>query len=80
MTPGSDEALTSGCLCPVLDNDHGKRADGQFWTNEHCPLHGRLCADCGHSIWLHPEMAYEGTDGTCSGEEDCKCKEFKGRS
>lgn len=45
--------------------------------SNYCHLHGRLCADCGHSIWLHPEMAYEGTDGTCSGEEDCKCEEFK---
>ena len=23
-TPGSDEALSNGCRCPVLDNGHGK--------------------------------------------------------
>lgn len=40
-------------------------------------IEGRLCADCGHSIWLHPEMAFEGTDGTCSGDDDCECEEFE---
>lgn len=39
--PGSDEAVALGCACPVLDNGHGKgRADGNFWVNGDCPLHG----------------------------------------
>ena len=48
--PGSEEALSQGCLCPVLDNGHGKGAwggavlddDGNptFWINASCPLHG----------------------------------------
>ena len=39
--PGSDEAVAHGCTCPVLDNGHGKgRADGRFWVNGDCPLHG----------------------------------------
>lgn len=48
--PGSDEALALGCICPVLDNAHGRGAYGGyiydavgqpfFWTNAHCPLHG----------------------------------------
>lgn len=38
--PGSDAALQLGCTCPVLDNAHGKRADGLFWISEDCPLHG----------------------------------------
>lgn len=40
MNPGSDEALDNGCLCPVLDNGHGKKRDGLFWRNADCPLHG----------------------------------------
>jgi hypothetical protein len=40
--PGSDEARTQGCKCPVLDNNHGKLApwppDG-WWITEGCPLH-----------------------------------------
>lgn len=40
MNPGSDEALDNGCLCPVLDNGHGKKRDGLFWMNADCPLHG----------------------------------------
>lgn len=39
--PGSDEARESGCVCPILDNGHGKRRDGMFWINESCPLHGK---------------------------------------
>jgi len=39
MNPGSDEALDNGCLCPVLDNGHGKRRDGLFWMNADCPIH-----------------------------------------
>jgi hypothetical protein len=41
--PGSDEAKDLGCLCPVLDNAHGKGIDldgGLFWINQTCPLHG----------------------------------------
>ncbi len=41
--PGSDAAIAQGCICPVLDNNHGKGiiwGDKQvFWTNENCPLH-----------------------------------------
>ena len=40
--PGSDEAIKKGCLCSVLDNFHGKGADGGkgFWITANCPLHG----------------------------------------
>ena len=41
--PGSDEALTAGCKCPVLDNGHGTGSGwgpGKFWVNGDCPLHG----------------------------------------
>lgn len=42
--PGSDEALAIGCLCPVLDNNHGRgfpwpRGES-FWINGDCPIHG----------------------------------------
>ena len=40
--PGSDEALAQGCLCPVLDNGHGKcppyPPDG-WWMTMGCPVH-----------------------------------------
>lgn len=45
--PGSPEAQKAGCLCPVLDNNHGKGcgyldADGNptFWIDMACPIHG----------------------------------------
>ncbi|MGW5556891.1 hypothetical protein ACWER9_06665 [Micromonospora sp. NPDC003944] len=40
--PGSQEAHDGGCLCPVLDNNHGKfppyPPDG-WWIREDCPMH-----------------------------------------
>ena len=38
-TPGSDAAIEAGCTCPVLDNHHGCKADGNYWINSGCPLH-----------------------------------------
>ena len=50
--PGSREAVCTGCICPVLDNHHGRgipwpRDDGldpdehpSFWVSADCPLHG----------------------------------------
>lgn len=42
--PGSPDAVTDGCSCPVLDNHHGKGVrypSGPAWyVNEDCPLHG----------------------------------------
>ena len=43
--PGSPEAVKLGCICPVLDNCHGKDGGvmcdpGQFWINVKCPVHG----------------------------------------
>ena len=46
--PGSDEAVTQGCSCAVLDNAHGHGAWGTFfhpddeklfWITEGCHLH-----------------------------------------
>lgn len=42
--PGSKEAGEQGCLCPVIDNAHGRGYLGNgerfgFVINEHCPLH-----------------------------------------
>lgn len=44
-TPGSDEAGKNGCICPVLDNEHGRgylgRGEEFGWViNGECPLHG----------------------------------------
>jgi hypothetical protein len=40
--PGSKEAIAAGCICPVLDNSHGRgyygRADMFIYTVG-CPVH-----------------------------------------
>ena len=45
-TPGSDQAVKDNCLCPVLDNAHGKgcgylseSGEPLFIVNLECPLH-----------------------------------------
>ena len=41
ISPGSDAAIKKGCICPVLDNNHGKgRGDGLFYIEPFCKLHG----------------------------------------
>ena len=44
--PGSDEAIEQGCICPILDNGHGKgcgwkddNGEPLYWITEFCPLH-----------------------------------------
>lgn len=40
--PGSDDAIEAGCICPVLDNSHGRGFMGQegiFWITAGCPIH-----------------------------------------
>lgn len=40
--PGSDAALDAGCICPVMDNAHGKRPPfppNGWWINEGCLVH-----------------------------------------
>lgn len=44
-TPGSDEAVNKGCVCPIMDNGHGKGVGGNgeeygWWVTAECPLHG----------------------------------------
>jgi hypothetical protein len=50
MNPGSDEAIAAGCICPILDNGHGKgvqretytgRIITDWWINDDCPIHRR---------------------------------------
>lgn len=40
--PGSEKARLMGCICAVLDNNHGRVApdppDG-WWITAGCPLH-----------------------------------------
>ena len=48
LKPGSKEAITAGCVCPVLDNNHGAgikfivkgKEEINYWINADCPLHG----------------------------------------
>ena len=41
--PGTPEAIVLGCICSVLDNNHGEgmMIDGvqYFWYTEGCPVH-----------------------------------------
>jgi hypothetical protein len=42
--PGSPEAVRGGCICPVMDNAHGKGIGGDgeshgWWITDGCPLH-----------------------------------------
>lgn len=55
--PGSDEAMDLGCVCPVLDNAHGKGYMGGVTTKEgnlvfvmrvDCKLHGTATRDKTH--------------------------------
>jgi hypothetical protein len=61
-TPGSDEAIEIGCLCPAMDNCHGrgylggvkdKEGNTVFVINMNCPVHGTdydpspYCQYCG---------------------------------
>lgn len=45
MARGGRFAVDNGCLCPVLDNNHGfgfETKEGQMWViNEECPIHGK---------------------------------------
>jgi hypothetical protein len=41
-TPGSDAALSAGCRCPVMDNNHGRYPPyepNDWWISELCPMH-----------------------------------------
>lgn len=49
--PGSDEAVTRGCTCPVLDNARGRGiTTGIFWITEGCPLHAPRSHDTQHPL------------------------------
>ena len=42
LSPGSNAALEAGCVCPVLDNEHGQGymgVPGQWVIVEDCPVH-----------------------------------------
>lgn len=46
--PGSQAAKDGGCLCPVLDNNHGRGAPwppNGWWTRPDCPMHGHEAGD-----------------------------------
>ncbi len=42
--PGSDEAISKGCKCAVIDNHYGKgflngKGERLFWMTQGCPVH-----------------------------------------
>jgi hypothetical protein len=47
--PGSKEAIALGCICPVLDNNHGKWKPwrGGWWILAECPIHVPLAPPDG---------------------------------
>lgn len=48
--PGSKEAQTIGCTCPVYDNCHGQGymgIEGVFVYRGDCPVHGHLLSGLG---------------------------------
>lgn len=51
--PGSDAAHAAGCVCPTIDNAHGKGArgtsgpDALFYIMVGCPLHSPLNPPAG---------------------------------
>lgn len=45
VNPGSDEAQTAGCICPVMDNNRGKyppRPPKGWWMRPDCAVHAPL--------------------------------------
>jgi len=40
--PGSDEAIDNGCVCPVIQNEHGEGYMGgdKYVMRFDCPIHG----------------------------------------
>jgi hypothetical protein len=38
-SPGSNEALSIGCQCPVLDNGHGRLPPEMWVVVDGCPVH-----------------------------------------
>lgn len=52
--PGSIEAQRQGCICPVLDNAHGKgfqvKGHTCFWFNGDCPLHNPKLREGHHEV------------------------------
>lgn len=54
--PGSKEAREQGCLCPVIDNEHGRGYLGNgerfgFVINEDCPLHAEYIIKTRDKPW-----------------------------
>jgi len=45
LNPGSEEAHSQGCICPILDNNKGEGAyldlngNPVFWYTQNCPIH-----------------------------------------
>jgi len=44
LNPGSLEAVGRGCLCPEIDNRHGRGWPGEngkpvFYLSDQCPMH-----------------------------------------
>jgi hypothetical protein len=77
--PGSEEARSAGCRCPVIDNHHGKGRGGDgprlgWFVSESCPLHTtlsspgdteRTCPKCGDVNTYHGVEGHEGTSSLC---------------
>ncbi len=63
LKPGSEAAISAGCLCPVVDNAHGQGymgMDNVFVMQANCPIHGKSAeSDIGIERIEVPPDAWE---------------------
>lgn len=54
LKPGSKEAIKCGCICPVMDNHHGRGfpygGSLCFWHSVDCPIHGEDNGKTGKNV------------------------------
>lgn len=63
--PGAPEAVRLGCVCPQIENHHGRGflQDGRtrWWTRQDCPVHGPRDAK-GETDWTRLRSTEPGPD------------------
>lgn len=57
LPPGSDEAIEAGCICPVMDNGHGRGYMGGMKDRETGKTMYVVFTDCPIHTPEHMELA-----------------------